>query len=105
MSKWKMPPVDHPVHAMIRDTDFAALTAARVAKLPTMSQARAHARDAFRIGPSVNAYTALVLRDDGAIVLKTFGRRGGHRTRWNFGFFPTPPSAIDEELRQLMAVV
>lgn len=92
----KMPPADHPVRELIRDTEFAKLTIEHVLTLPTLTQARHRSRRWFRDGRRQpgDLYHTLVLRADGAIVLKSFGAKGGNRTRWNFGRWESPPEVV-----------
>jgi len=101
MSKWKLPPEGHPVREMLRDTDLNSLTVERILSLPTLQQARKTARKVFAIGPGVTLYHALVLRADGSVVLKSFGRKGGDRTRWNFGHWESDPDPYAEIAKRM----
>lgn len=85
----KLPPANHPVLTLMRDIPIPA-TVDQVLSLPSMREARHRARRWLGAHPTVELYHTLVLRDDEHIVLKTWGRMGGNKTRWNFGRWIEP---------------
>jgi hypothetical protein len=96
MSLPRIPPAGHEVYAMIRDTPLESITIEQVLALPDIRSARRIAKDAFANAPlTYKLHSLLMLRADGSVVLKSFGRQGGHRTRWNFGRWRTPPQMAD----------
>lgn len=96
MSLPRIPPAGHEVYALIRDTPLESITIEQVLALPDIRSARRIAKQAFDNKPlTYQLHSLLMLRADGSVVLKSFGRRGGHRTRWNFGRWRNPPQMAD----------
>ena len=54
-------------------------------KMPTFRQALASARRTYEIDASIRAVHVIAVRAEGNLELIRVGRRGGHRTLWNFG--------------------
>lgn len=85
----KLPPKDHPVRddlpPQVLEWVKTATPVSAARELPTMPQARANARDAFKRDPQMKAFHTLLLTMAGEVKFYTFGPQGGARMRWKFG--------------------
>jgi hypothetical protein len=82
----KMPKDGHPVRELIDCAEVVGMSETAYKLLPSVTEARADARAYFKAQPPDVLYTHMLVRhEDGQVLLMSFGRKGGYKTRWNFG--------------------